>query len=142
MALERVRSNADVKGKPNMTAAGFCARVNSDLLPKVLNNHPSAPSNISIRTARRWLHKLGFKQVSSKKGIYIDGHERADVVEYRKLYLKRLDILAKTHLPPPLCSDEPTCHASPSCIDESSPYRKLVLNFHDDSIFHSNDDQG
>ena len=96
MALEWVRSNAYVKGKPNMTAADFCAWFNSDLLPKVLNNHPSAPSNISIRTARRWLHKLGFEQVSSKKGIYIDGHERADVVEYRKLYLKRLDILAKS----------------------------------------------
>ena len=110
MALEWVRNNAYVKGKPNMTAADFCAWVNSNLLPKVLENHPSAPSKISIRTARRWLHKFGFEQVSSKKGIYIDEHERADVVEYRKLYVKRLDILASTHLPPPLCSDEPPCH--------------------------------
>ena len=53
MALEWVRNNAYVKGKPNMTAADFCAWVNSNLLPKVLENHPSAPSKISIRTARR-----------------------------------------------------------------------------------------
>ena len=142
-ALEWVRSNAYVKGKPNMIAADFCSWVNSNLLPKVLENHASAPSKISIRTARRWLHKLGFEQVSSKKGIYIDGHERADVVEYRKLYLKKLNILSSTHLPPPLCSDEASCHAPlPLSDDEPSPHRKLVLIFHDESIFHSNDDQG
>ena len=123
-----------------MTAADFCAWVNSDLLPKVLENHPSAPANISIWTAKRWLHKLSFEQVSSKKGIYIDGHEQADVVEYRKLYLKRLDILANTHLPPPLCSDEPSCHASPLGNADTTAHRKLVLIFHDESIFHSNDD--
>ena len=144
MALEWVRNNACVKGKPNMTAAEFCSWVNCNLLPKVLENHASAPSKISVRTARRWLHKLGFEQVSSKKGIYIDGHERTDVVEYRMLYLKRLDILASTHLPPPLCSDELSTHAlqPPLRTDEPSPHRELVLIFHDESIFHSNDDQG
>ena len=65
------------------------------------------------------------------------------MVEYQKLYLKKLDILASTHLPPPLCSDEPSSHAPmPSGTDESSQYRKLVLIFHDESIFYSNDDQG
>ena len=144
MALEWVRNNACVKGKPNMTAAKFCSWVNCNLLPKVLENHASAFSKISVRTARRWLHKLGFEQVSSKKGIYIDGHERTNVVEYRKLYLKRLDILASTHLPPPLCSDELSTHASqpPLRTDELSPHRELVLIFHDKSIYHSNDDQG
>ena len=58
---------------------------------------PNAPSKITARTAKHWLDKLGFEQLSSKKGIYIDGHERADVVKYQKLYLKKLDILASTH---------------------------------------------
>ena len=143
MCLEWVRNNAYVKGKPNMTAEDFCSWVNVNLLPRVLENHASAPSKITARTARSWLHKLGFEQVSSKKGIYINGYERADVVEYRKLYLKKLDILASTHLPPPLCSDDPSSHASvPSGSDEPSQRRKLVLIFHDESIFHSNDDQG
>ena len=86
MALEWVHNNAYVKGKPNMTAEDFCSWVNLNFLPQVLENHASAPSKITARTARRWLHKLGFEKVSSKKGIYIDGHERADVVEYRKVY--------------------------------------------------------
>ena len=75
LALEWVRTHAYVKGKPNMTATDFCTWINSSLLPKVVEHHPSAPTKISVRTASRWLHNLGFEKVSSKKGIYIDGHE-------------------------------------------------------------------
>lgn len=35
---------------------------------------------ISLRAAYRWLHKLGFRWVPIKKGVYVDGHERPDVV--------------------------------------------------------------
>ena len=41
--------------------------------------------------------------ISHKKGIYIDGHECSDVVQYRKLP-KRIEILESTHLPPPPCA--------------------------------------
>ena len=58
---------------------------------------------IKNRTAIKWLHELGFRSQSHKKGIYIDGHEHNNVVEYRSLYLRKLDILEKTHLPPPSC---------------------------------------
>ena len=37
---------------------------------------------ISEHTAINWLKKLGYKCKDVKKGIYIDGHERHDVVEY------------------------------------------------------------
>ncbi len=36
---------------------------------------------ISLRTAYNWLHKLGFRWITKKKTVYIDGHERVDVVE-------------------------------------------------------------
>lgn len=134
LALKWIHENAYVKGKPNMTAADFCTWVNDTLLPKVSEHHPSVPSKISVRTGVRWLHSLGFEKVSSKKGIYIDGHERQDVVDYRKLYLRKHEILASTHAPPPPCSDEPPA--------EPSTQKKLVLIFHDESTFHSNDDQG
>ena len=42
-------------------------------------------------TARQWLHKLGFKQKSTGKGVYFDGHERDDVVSARNEYLDILD---------------------------------------------------
>ena len=69
--------------------------------------------------------------------MYIDGHERDDVVEYRKLYLKRMNILHATHCPQPCHADEipPEPFIGPQC-------RNLVLLFHDESRYHSNEDQG
>jgi len=54
-------------------------------------------------------------------------------VEYRKLYLRKLEILESTHAPPPPVSDEPA--------PERSDRRNLVLIFHDEAAYHSNDDQ-
>ena len=42
--------------------------------------------------------------------------------------------MSATHTPPPSCSDEPPA--------QPSTFKKLVLIFHDESTFHSNDDQG
>ncbi len=39
---------------------------------------------ISVRTARRWLQTLGWRYGRKSNGMYIDGHERDDVKEYRK----------------------------------------------------------
>ena len=134
-ALKWIRENASGKGKPNMTAATFHTWLNGNLLPLVRQHHPDAPAQVSIPTATRWLHKLGFNPTSTKKGVYIDGHERQDVVEYRKLYLRKLEVLEATHAPPPPVSDELQTSVS-------SSRKRLVLIYHDESTFHSNDDQG
>jgi hypothetical protein len=42
-----------------------------------------------VRTARRWLKKLDWRYGRKKNGMYIDGHEREDVVQYRKEFLAR-----------------------------------------------------
>ena len=133
--LKWIRENASAKGKPNMTATTFCTWLESDLLPLVRQHHPEAPAKVSVPTATRWLHKLGFNPSSTKKGLYIDGHERKDVVDYRKLYLRKLEVLESTHAPPPPVSDEPETNVS-------SSLKRLVLLYHDESTFHSNDDQG
>ena len=73
----------------------------------------------------------------TKKNIYIDGHERDDVIEYRKLYLRKLDILSSTHLPPPACEDGLT--AVQTGIPSAT--KGLVLIFHDESSFHANEGQ-
>lgn len=39
---------------------------------------------ISLATARRWMPKIGFQWRQGYRGMYIDGHERADVVKYRQ----------------------------------------------------------
>ena len=43
--------------------------------------------SLQARTAREWLNKMGYRWKSIKKGIYIDGHEREDVVQYRDKFL-------------------------------------------------------
>ena len=134
-ALKWIRDNASAKRKPNMTATSFCAWLESDLHPLVRQNHPDAPAKLSVPTATLWLHKLGFNPSSTKKGIYIDRHERRDVVDYHKLYLRKLEVLESTHSPPLPVSDE-------TGTSVSSSMKRLVLLYHDESTFHSNDDQG
>ena len=87
-ALEWVRANNNITGKKNMIASDFCSWVNSTLLPVAKRYHPNLPAKINDRTAVRWLYLLGFEPISSKKGVYIDGHERSDVIEYREVYLR------------------------------------------------------
>ena len=61
--------------------------VNTILLPQLFPDASPRRNKICKRTAKCWLWKLGFRCVESRKGAYIDGHEREDVIEYRKEYL-------------------------------------------------------
>ena len=55
-----VRENSYKKGATNMTAASFCSWVNDTLL--LQHDLPAnLPRRISLRTATRWLHHLGFR---------------------------------------------------------------------------------
>jgi hypothetical protein len=70
-----------------------------------------------------------------RKGVYVDGHERQDVIEYRKMYLRKLAILESTHRPPPLCVDG----IVQENIGNPTAQRQLVLLYHDESCFHANE---
>ena len=62
--------------------------LNKIILPS-LGMSPSKP--LCERTARRWLVKLGWTRTILRKGVYMDGHERSDVVEYReKVFLPKM----------------------------------------------------
>lgn len=52
-----------------------------ELLPRI---HMKVKQGVSLRTARRWLHREGFRFTEHRKALYFDGHERPDVVEYRQ----------------------------------------------------------
>ncbi|CAG8610173.1 18530_t:CDS:2, partial [Acaulospora morrowiae] len=47
-------------------------------------------NTISERTYRTYMHLWGFRYDEKKKGIYYDGHERSDVVIYRREWLNRM----------------------------------------------------
>ena len=129
-----VTENANPKGRPNMTALSFCAWVNDDLLP----NHtlpPGFPQRISIPTAQKWQHELGFDVLNTQgKSMYIDGHEREDVVEYRKVLLAEIGFLNKGNAPTPEAANYIT-------YSSHTEQQKNTVIFHDESIFTVNDDQ-
>jgi hypothetical protein len=59
----------------------FLNAVNQEILPRLLSiiERPIARS-----TAYLWLPRLGFYRHETKKGLYVDGHERSDVIQYRQ----------------------------------------------------------
>ena len=139
-ATKYIRENASVKGQPNLTVGKFCQWVNDDLLPNE-TLEPGFPRKVAIETATKWIIELGFNVVRKKKGTFVDGHERDDVVDYRKTFLRRMVSLgflnescapteeAKNALPADL-------HCPPPEVAE-----KTVVLFHDDSTFQANEDQ-
>ena len=139
-ARDYVRLNVAVKGRPNLTAATFCRWVNEFLLPNS-TLEPGFPRKVGVETSRKWLHHLGFEILSVSKGIFIDGHERDDVVEARQLFLRKMMKIVFFHF-----TTAPTpeaANALPSDIDPPIAERrsKTVEFFHDESTFMSNEDQ-
>ena len=63
------------------------SRIYEQILPQL----PYAPSpTISESTTKRWLQALDITYRDIAKKIYIDGHEREDVVEYQEEFLERM----------------------------------------------------
>lgn len=106
-----------------------------------------APS-ISLATACRWLHVLGFEwQGTRKKGAYTDGHEREDVKQKRAEFVKAILPLrarmatyanAEQDLQQPNLDDG----TAPCCLQfgPDNPRRPLILVYQDESIFDPNMD--
>ena len=93
---------------------------------------------ISERTAHRWLGSLGWRYGRQKNGMYIDGHEREDVVQYRTAFVQRFKQCERRfhlwddngeELPPPRGYHVP----------EAAGRFRLVLVTHDESTFFQND---
>ncbi|KAJ7107697.1 hypothetical protein C8R44DRAFT_637271, partial [Mycena epipterygia] len=88
---------------------------------------------ISVRTARRYLHELGYRFKSEKKGQFSDGHERDDVIYYRE----------EVYLPALKGFQDRSCvfEADGSVITPSLPagVRRTVIWYHDESVFYAHD---
>ncbi|CAG8457140.1 15938_t:CDS:2, partial [Dentiscutata heterogama] len=46
---------------------------------------------IYVRTAKKWLKTFGFEYSEVRKEMYMDRHERADVVAYHEKFLKKIE---------------------------------------------------
>ena len=141
-AKKYVRNNCNVKGKPNLTVGSFCEWINNDLLPNS-TLEPGFPRKVSPETARKWLHELGFSVLDKKKGTFVDGHERDDVVEYRSKFLRKLIGLGFLNEGNAPTEDAKTALRNYTNLEQPSPdiIDKTIVIFHDESTFHANEYQ-
>ena len=65
-----------------VTARRLLAYVNSDLLE---DNEP-----VSLATCKRWIKKLGFTWARKAMTVFMDGHERFDVIEFRTYFFRKM----------------------------------------------------
>lgn len=72
-----------------ITPRNLCHHVNNVILPAL--DLIGDEMNISERTLINWLKKLGYLCKDVQKGMYIDGHERPDVIEAREKFLRRME---------------------------------------------------
>ncbi|KAJ7190599.1 hypothetical protein GGX14DRAFT_321596, partial [Mycena pura] len=88
---------------------------------------------VSLTTARRYLDELGYRFTSPKKGQYVDGHERADVVYYRdNVYLPRLFELHKRVR---VFDNDGNPIEGPFAVSG----HRVIVWYHDESIFYAHD---
>ena len=130
-AVRWLRENVHDR-KFNLTHKRFQTWLNEYL--QKLEFPDTIKKNVSEATAFRYMKRLGFTHRRYKQG-YADGHEREDVVEYTKLYLKKVRIFEASHLPPPTCEDNiPSWNCG-----SNSKAKNVVFIYHDKTTFNAYD---
>ncbi|CAA7270186.1 unnamed protein product [Cyclocybe aegerita] len=91
---------------------------------------------ITVRTARRWLKKLNWRYTRKRNGMYIDGHEREDVVAYRKAFVSRWQEYEKRFI---IYDNDGNVLSKPAGFPVPQIGRfRLILVTHDESTFYEN----
>ncbi|KIJ28737.1 hypothetical protein M422DRAFT_189388 [Sphaerobolus stellatus SS14] len=109
--------------------------INTPELQEMLSTKTSKTS-FSVRTARRWLKRLNWRYGCRKNGMYIDGHERQDVVEYRNGFLKRWKEYEKRMV---IYDNDGNVLSKPQGFPVPGHRFQLILVTHDESTFYAND---
>ena len=92
--------------------------------------------SISERTAQRWLWKMRWRYRALRHGMYADGHEREDVVAYRKAFADRwMEYEKRFHI----WDDQGNLMPLPKGFPVQGGRFHLVLITHDESTFYQND---
>ena len=74
--------------------------------------------------------------MQKKKGMYVDGHERDDVVEYRKKFVERWKEYEKRFI---ICDNDGNIHSTPTGFPVPQQAFCLIFVTHDESTFYEND---
>lgn len=100
-----------------------------------LRIHLKIRKEISLSTAHQWLHREGFRYMKYKKGLYYDGHDRPDVLDYHQNQFLLAMQQYRSHLVEYKIREVET-----EIIKQLKPgERRLVLVAHDESTMQAND---
>jgi hypothetical protein len=103
----------------------------------------SVKRTITVRTAQRWMKKMGYRWKRQPKGMYSDGHEREDVVNYRQnVFLPRWrDFESRSHWYNSTQTEEQIELDAKMRAFMSSAFdaRVVVIWRHDESTFYCHD---
>ena len=103
--------------------------INDEIIPSVIG----VPGTISPPTLSKYLHEWGFSYRKNRKTIFFDGHEREDVVEYRRGWSKRMmEYMSRSEF----YEENQVDVIEPSLVDGQ---KKVVFVTHDESTFYAND---
>lgn len=114
-------------GKEYLSANDVRAYLNRpEVLARIGREKP-----VTLQTANVWLHAMGYRYGKAPSGMYIDGHERKDVVEYRQDVFLPLWSKLEEHMVLPF-SDS-------SHLSRGHCEGVYLLVTHDESTFYAND---
>ncbi|KAF4738156.1 hypothetical protein FOZ62_009129, partial [Perkinsus olseni] len=111
-------------GKQRLTVKELTSWVNREL-------ELEGDDKYAERTVCGWLHFLGYNVETVRKRLYVDGHERPDVVADRERFGQELDKVK----PLLLTIDDESLEIEPN------PNARYILVSQDEKIHHSNDVQ-
>jgi hypothetical protein len=131
--LQEIQDELSEKSKNGfIKAQDVCDIIASQKLQDMFLRLGTDKPSISLATAKRWLTKMKWRYSKAKNGMYIDGHEREDVVAYRQAFVyrwaeyeKRFQFWDESGNPLPRPSNSPP----------------LILITHDESTFFQNDER-
>lgn len=120
-----LRENKAEKRSPNLLQK----YIQENLFPKM----NMSGCTIAVETCRIYMHNWGYSYDTHTKGIYIDGHEREDVIAYRQQFITRFEEYQKRM---PFYEEEDMVQKEPNLKDGE---KKLILVTHDECCFHAYD---
>ena len=131
--LQEIQGELSERAKSGfIKAQDVCEIVASEKFQILFSRLGIHKPGISLSTAQRWLTKMEWRYSKMKNGMYIDGHERDDVVAYRHEFVHRW-VEYETQFQIWDDKGNPLPHAS--------NLRRLILITHDESTFFQNDER-
>ncbi|PVH69714.1 hypothetical protein DL98DRAFT_379349, partial [Cadophora sp. DSE1049] len=122
-----------------VTPKGFRYALNTQIMPRLLASAKTSKKSLLGKTTAtyKWLNRLGFHATTEKKGVYVDGHEREDVIEYRqKEFLPQMAYFQSLTTN---YEEDANKVLQPITPILSPGEKEHVLYYHDESCFHAKD---